>query len=118
MVVLTAQIYSPRWGHEDQYTLNLTRDSLLISHAPRHSKCVWQENRDPKWEGEPLDRHLVNDHIHAPEVLPDLLVHLWTSWRNGDLNESEAQKELDAVIAWLNATTRAKPKTDFWRKYF
>lgn len=118
MTVLTASIYSPRWGHDDTYSVELTRESMLISHSARKSKCVWQDNRDPIWQGESLDSHLRNDSIYAPAILPSLLEHLWISWRNGELNDAQAQTELDAVIAWLNALTRAKPQTEFWRKYF
>ncbi len=118
MIVLTASIYSPRWGHDDTYSIELTRESMLISHGPRKSKCVWQEGRDSIWQGESLDSHLRNDSIYAPAILPDLLEHLWSSWRNSDLNDAQAQTELDSVIAWLNALTHAKPQTEFWRKFF
>lgn len=118
MTVLSASIYSPRWGHDDTYTFELTRESMLISHAARQSKCVWQEGRDPVWQGESLDSYLRNDSIYAPRILSELLEHLWTSWRNGELDDAQAQTELNAVIEWLNALTRAKPKTEFWRKHF
>lgn len=118
MTSLTASIYTPRWGHDDIYTFELSRESMFISHATRQSKCVWRDNRDPEWQGESLESRLQNDSIYPPAILPDLLVHLWTSWRNGKLTDTEAQAELDAVVAWLNALTRAKPRTDFWHKYF
>lgn len=118
MATLTASIYTPRWGHEDTYTLELSRESMLISHTPRQSKCVWQDNADPVWQGESLDSHLRNDSIYAPKVFPDLLVYLWRAWRNDELDDAQAQAELDAVIAWLNELTRAKPRTEFWSRYF
>lgn len=91
---------------------------MLISHLPRSSKCLWQEGKDPIWQGESLDSHLRNDSIYAPSILPSLLEHLWASWRNGELSDIQAQAELDAVIEWLNALTQAKPQTEFWRLYF
>lgn len=118
MTVLKASIYSPRWGHDDTYSFDLTREAMLISHGPRHSKCVWQDGKDPVWQGESLDSHLCNDSIYAPAILPDLLEHLWKSWRSSEINDAQTQTELDAVIAWLNGLTRAKPQTEFWRKYF
>jgi hypothetical protein len=65
-----------------------------------------------------LEDMFSNDSIHAPAVVPNLLEHLWTSWRNGVIDDQQAQTELDAVTQWLNATTHAKPRTDFWNKYF
>ena len=118
MITITAPIYSPRWGYKDKYEFKLTHEAMTISMGPRESKCVWQEDKDPIWQGESLEHILKNDLIYPPTILPDLLVHLWKTWRNGDLNESEAQAELDAVIEWLNRITEAKPKTSFWHKYF
>lgn len=118
MTTITAQIYSPRWGHDDKYEFELTQEAMTISMGPRKSKCIWQEGRDPIWQGEPLDAILRNDSIYQPAILPSLLEHLWTSWRNGEINDSEAQTELDAVTKWLNTITTAKPETDFWKKYF
>lgn len=118
MTTLTAEIYTPRWGHDDTYTFELSKDAIHISNGPRKSKCVWQEGKDPIWQGESLDSHLRNDSIHAPAVFPDLLEYLWRSWRNGEINDDDAQLELDAVIEWLNLLTRAKPRTEFWRRYF
>ena len=118
MTELTAQIFTPRWGHEDTYKFELTRDAMTISHGPRKAKCLWVENRDPHWKGEPLERILSNDHMYAPAILPRLLEHLWSSWRSGELKDAAAQKELTAVIKWLNKITAAKPKTSYWRKYF
>ena len=118
MTTITAQIYSPRWGHDDNYEFELTPEAMTVSMGIRKSKCVWQENRDPIWQGEPVEAILRNDSIYPPTILPDLLEHLWISWRNGEINESDAQTELDAMINWLNTITKAKPETDFWRKYF
>ncbi len=118
MITLTAEIYTPRWGHNDTYKFEMSNEEMVISNGPRKSKCVWQEGADPIWQGESLDSHLRNDSIYAPGVFPDLLEHLWRAWRNSDLDAEQAQVELDAIIEWLNSLTRAKPRTDFWRKYF
>ncbi len=118
MTTISAQIFSPRWGHNDTYELELTPEAMSISMGARKSKCVWQEGRDPQWEGEPLESILRNDSIYPPSVLPSLLEHLWKSWRNSELTDAQAQSELNAVADWLNSITTAKPKTAFWRKYF
>lgn len=59
-----------------------------------------------------------NDSIYPPAIMPDLLVRLWTEWRDGRFTEEEAQAELDELTAYVNASTEAKPKSDFWRGTF
>jgi hypothetical protein len=118
MANLSASIYTPRWGHDDKYEFELTKDSMTVTHGVRKSKCVWRDNKDPKWEGESLESHLRNDSIYPPAILPTLLEHLWKAWRNGELTDAQAQTELDAVTEWLNSVTKSKPKTSFWKAYF
>ncbi len=112
------RIFSPRWGHEDEYELKLTRDSMVITRHPRSSVCTWRENLDPEWSGESLRDILGNDSIYPPAILEDLIEHAWLSWRNGELDSTAVNDELQAVARWLNEITKAKPNTDFWRKYF
>ncbi len=112
------RIFSPRWGHEDTYELALARDSLVISRSASSAKCTWRENLDPEWSGESLRHILENDSIYPPSILQDLIEHAWVSWRNGELDGSAVNEALQAVANWLNETTKAKPDTDFWRKYF
>lgn len=118
MSTFQASIFSPRWGHDDTYTLDLTNDKMTISDMSWHCDCIWQEGRDPTWSNDSLDSHLRNDSIYAPRILPDLLEHLWKSWRDCRLNDQQTQLELDEIIGWLNATSRAKPKSVFWAEYF
>lgn len=110
-------IYSPRWGHE-VYKLTLTRDSLTITSRGRTATCTWREGHDPAWSGEPLADILHDDKIFPPSILQKLIEHAWTKWRSGELDDPAFEGELNAVADWLNTTTRAKPDTDFWRKYF
>lgn len=118
MPTYTTRIYTPRWGHEDTYEFEFTREAMTISMTPRTARCIWVENRDPRWEGEALEHILNNDMIYPPAILPRLYEHLWTSWRNGELGEPAVDAELQAVTEWLNELTRKKPRTDFWKKYF
>ena len=118
MATLQASIFSPRWGHDDIYTVELTPERLEISDMSWKTECVWREGRDPEWGISSLDNHLRNDSIYAPAILPDLLEHLWRSWRKSELDDQQAQAELDELTNWLNALTRAKPKSRFWSEYF
>ena len=118
MQTYSTRIYSPRWGHEDTYKFEFTRDTMTISMTTRTAKCVWVENRDPRWEGESIEYILNNDSIYPPAILPILYEHLWTSWRNGEIDEAQVDAELQAVTEWLNEITRRKPRSDFWNAYF
>lgn len=112
------RIYSPRWGHEDVYELVLTRESLVVTHGARIAKCNWRDNLDPEWSGESLDGTLRNDSIYAPSIFPRLIENAWEAWRNGELDASAVDTELNALADWLNEITHAKPDTDFWKKIF
>lgn len=116
--VVELQIYSPRWGHSDTYTFEMAREQMKISMGPRSTTCTWRENLDPLWGGEQLHDILRNDSIYPPEIFQSLIEHAWKSWRNGELDDQGVRTELQVVVEWLNKITEAKPRTDFWRKYF
>jgi hypothetical protein len=39
-VTVELEIYSPRWGHNDIYKLELKRESLVITQNTRSAKCT------------------------------------------------------------------------------
>lgn len=117
MPTYTTKIYSPRWGHTDEYTFEFTREKMKISVLASTAICIWVEDRDPRWEGD-LESILNNDSIYPPAILPRLYEHLWVSWRNGEINEGEVDAELQAVTEWLNEITARTPRTNFWNSYF
>ncbi len=116
--VINIRLFSPRWGHEDTYTITLASEFMEITMQTRHCKCVWQENTDPLWSGEPLIRILQNDSIHPPAIIQNLFEHLWEEWRIGNIDSFQAEVELIELADWLNEITKAKPKSEFWKKYF
>ena len=118
MPTYNAEIYSPRWGHNDTYSFIFEQERLTIDFGARVANCACRENQDPIWTGEPFEDMLTNDSIYPPAILRDLIEHLWKSWRNGELRAVDVNTELQEVISWLNTVTAAKPKTDFWKKYF
>lgn len=61
---------------------------------------------------------LKNDSIYSPVIFEDLLEYAWESWRSGELNDDGVRSELRVLIDWLNQITVARPKTEFWQKYF
>ena len=118
MPTFSTEIYSPRWGHNDTYNFEFDQATLTIRFGPRVGTCTWQDGRDPVWTGESWEDMLRNDSIYPPGILQDLIEHLWKAWRNGDIRTDAVNNELQAVITWLNQITSAKPRTEFWRKYF
>jgi len=112
------RIYSPQWGQEDTYDLDLSPDSLVISHGASKATCTYRENLDPQWAGETLERTLSNDGIYPPSVLPRMFERAWLAWRANELTDDALQSELDAVAEWINAGTKAKPRTEFWKRFF
>lgn len=118
MPTFSAEIYSPRWGHNDDYVFDFERDTLTIKLSPRIAICKWQENGAPDWTGETFEQILRNDSIYPPSIFQDLIEHLWICWRNGDIPADSVNTELQTVITWLNLITEAKPQTEFWSAYF
>lgn len=117
-VEVFADFFSPRWGHNDRYTFTFTVDRLTIRHGPRECAAVRQEGADPVWGGEPLVRTMKNDSIYPPDGIEGLLEFLWRAWRNGELGIEQLQSELTEFANYINASTHAKPQSDFWRGIF
>jgi len=117
-VEVYASIYSPRWGHEDRYTFNFSMDRLDISHMARKTAAIWSDTSDPTWEGEKLAATMTNDSVYPPHNLESLIEFLWREWRDGRFSKEELQAELTAFAEFINAATKAKPQTDFWRGVF
>lgn len=118
MRMIELKIYSPRWGHHDIYEIELTKANMTITHNMNSAICTWRNNLDPVWSGNILEDMMRNDSIYPPAILNDLLEHVWKSWCNGYLKDEAVEQELHAVEKWLNTITDAKPKTEFWERYF
>jgi len=114
------QVYSPRWGHDDTYTITMNRDAMKIEHHPRKAICEWVENKDPVWKCSDgsLFRIFSNDSIYAPENFVRALERAWIDWRSGELDDSKVSSEITELFNWLNTITKAKPKTPYWKGQF
>lgn len=112
------RIFSPRWGHEDTYMVQLEQDFMEIAMQTRIARADWSENTDPQWSGESLERIMRNDSIYPPSVMQSLFEHAWRSWRNGEIPSEDVDTELQSLAEWLNTITRSKPNSEFWSRYF
>ncbi|MFC1482115.1 hypothetical protein ACFL6E_07735 [Candidatus Neomarinimicrobiota bacterium] len=117
------RIFTPRWGHEDSYTISVSRDKMTFG-SEMKATCKWVENRDPVWTGyddmtgNPVNQILKNDLVFPSINFVDALESAWIAWRDGDLDNAQLEAEVKALIDWLNICTHAKPDTEFWRKVF
>nr|MCA8835111.1 Asp-tRNA(Asn)/Glu-tRNA(Gln) amidotransferase subunit GatB [Pseudomonadota bacterium] len=115
--VLYADIFSPRWGHDDRYDLIFKKNSLVIKHLVRTAKATWDNpSHDAKWTGEGVARMMRNDHVAPPEDIEYRLERLWRAWKTKELTLEQLQDETNALADYINIGTRAKPNTDFWNK--
>jgi len=111
-------IYSPRWGHNDRYTVILDDDFMEISSHQKKTIVTYRQDEDPVWTGQPLEKTMMNDHIYPPAITQDLFERAWEAWRNDELNNQQVENELKAISTWINEVTNSKPKTEFWNRYF
>ncbi len=120
------KLFSPRWGHEDVYQVQLNRNQMSVSVGGVGVKavCSWVENLDPEWLGysdsigNPLENILRNDSISPPSVFVSALEYAWEAWRDETLDDSQVKAEVQALCDWLNIVSRNKPGTDFWIGFF
>jgi hypothetical protein len=117
-ITVELSIFTPRWGHEDTYIVELERDFMEIRMHARTTRAVWRENQDPVWNGESIQDIMNNDSIYPPEITQDLFEHAWKEWRGGEISDQEVNIELQELANWINAVTHAKPNTEFWNRYF
>lgn len=115
-------LFSPRWGHTDKYTIVLEESIMTITMSARKATCEWNPDEDPKWSkdlgSDALSKILNNDSIYPPEKFKNLLVRVWRSWVNNELNDEETQSEFTELEKWVNAITQATPQSEYWKINF
>jgi hypothetical protein len=117
-------VYTPRWGHDDTYKINVTLNELTVAAVSKEARCKWIQNRDPEWSGHndfsgnPLVRILENDSVYPPSVFVRAIEHAWMAWRDSTLDDQQLVSEFKELFEWLNTVTKAKPRSDFWQGVF
>ena len=112
--VIELELFSPRRGHTDTYTIELSKDSMTITMTAQTAKCIWEEDSGPKWIKQGLERILSNEHIlYPPRLFEDLLVCLWKAWRNGDLDNQSVENEFKTLEDRVNISTKNRSNTTF-----
>ena len=117
-------LYSPRWGRDDTYEIELNMEQMSVKGVNKTAACNWVEGKDPNWSGyneslgNPLEKILENDSIFPPTVFVRALEYAWMAWRDGTLDDQKISQEVQDLCEWVNEVSRGKPQTAFWRKMF
>ena len=98
-------IYSRRWGHVDDYTVEITPQGWKIFHQAFEGECT--PNGGPV-----LFQGMDNDIIRYPKAeLAQRMSDLWQRATSQQLTEEAIQEELSAIGAWLKTKeSKALPK--------
>lgn len=111
------QIHTPLSTRGDRYFVTLSRSQLTFGRGDKIATCVGQTGDDPEWEDDERPKSILKrDAICPPAGFAKLLLRVWYAWLEGDLDEEGVAAELQALTNWLNASTRAMPRTEFWRR--
>ena len=79
----TFEVYSPRWGHTDRYTVAISKKELKVTQGTFSATCQLASNGDPAWSGyndttgNPLMNIFSNDSVYAPDIVPSALEWAW-----------------------------------------
>jgi hypothetical protein len=123
-ISFTVSVFSPRWGHDDIYTIRLSEEKMEIASVPKSAICSKKENGDCIWSGynertgNPLVRIFQNDSVYPPSVFISAMESAWAAWLNNRLDDIQAEEELKELFEWLNVVSKSKPRSDFWTGIF
>src|SRR5262245_4037943 len=114
---IALEIHVPFAGRGDRYFVTLSRSHMTFGRRDRVATCVGRNGDDPKWEDDERPKSILKrDAVCPPAGFAKMLVRVWEAWLEGDLDEEGVAAELHALTSWLNASTRAMPHTEFWRR--
>lgn len=117
-------VFSPRWGHDDDYSFGLRDEEMSVvnRNAPaKKATCTQDENGCCEWtghrntSGNPLVNILADDSIFPPSVFVYAVEAAWRAWADGRLDDKQVRKEVQLLFDWVSWVTQKAPKSDFWR---
>ena len=121
-------LHSSRWGTDDPYQFTFDQHQMKIekSDSMSYAQCNHTPGQDITWSSSepsfischPLIHILENDDIYPPSIFISALEHAWRAWRNNELSDADLETEIGHLFKWVDATTAASPRTDFWRRTF
>lgn len=112
---LTMRLNSPRWGHADTYEVTFDDDRIGISQGAKQA----QYRPDPgAWTGYRRSHAwlaiMSNDRVYAPAAVETAMEQVWERWRDGELDDTDAQARVDEIASWINGCTGACVAGEFW----
>jgi hypothetical protein len=123
-VVIHVPVFTPRWGHDDDYAVVISKDKMAIKGRSKGAECSRVPGRDPEWKGyndrigNPLVNVLENDHVYPPSVFISALERAWDAWGEGELDDEQVKEELRLLFDWVNHVTKGRPASPFWASTF
>ncbi len=117
MKVLKMDLFSPRWGHEDEYKITINENNIEINMSQRIAKYKYIDGEFKNISHESLETIMRNDNISIPENLNYFFFELIKSIIENEIMEEDSQLELKELENWINCNTKACkfPNTDYWR---
>jgi hypothetical protein len=110
-------ILNPDSGRVDGYVVALSRNQMTFRRGRRVAICTGLDDDNPKWKDEERPKSILKRaSICPPAGFAKMLVRAWLAWRDGKLANAAVVAELNLLANWLNAMTRAKPRSEFWQR--
>lgn len=100
-------VYTPRWGHDDTYSLTRTEDGWHFNFGGRKGPC---DKRGRPY----LYECFQNDSINYPSGFEWRLMWLWDQAKEKGLSREDVQARLEELSQWLRDVEESRPKDDFW----
>lgn len=119
----TTEIYTPRWGHTDQYSFTFSDKGIEYHGSTKIAKMSFDDDGELQWTGHgegtinPLLSIMEDDQIYAPSVVVEALEHAWHQWRDG-VASADLKEALDDLFRWIDTIARSRPQAEFWTNYF
>lgn len=109
----SVKIYSPRWGHDDNYTITLENNQLKITAAgARNCICKYDAPTDTfTWDSnyESLIRIFRNDLIEAPECIYEKIEDIWKAFIQERHTADTFQENFKKLAEWISIISKNKP---------
>lgn len=104
------RVFSKRWGHDDTYNVQRTKDGWHVTHIAIGGPC--------DKGGRPfLFENFRQDSIHYPEGLDAWMEWLWDQAAARGLAVDEVQAGLQQLADWVSNTAKNAPSGGVWEGY-
>jgi hypothetical protein len=117
MVSFNISIYGLKRGHDDSYEIEFQENGLTIQ-GIKTTSFTQQDNGEVEWSHTKLKKLFQDDSVVYPSGVEIFFESLWKEWKYHGFTEEDIEKELEEFAKWINISTKAKPRTDFFKNIF